>query len=215
MDLASEFGHGRSLTMVEKSELVGAKYSASAIDMASHNGHVARGGLKLRYTHEGIDEASLRGRVPVLQWWRESGLKMRYTNAAMEFPAERAGDYRVLDCGIKPARYTTRAVDSASLHGHTNALQWWLESGFELRYTCGAVDRASAWGSAASLEWWKDSQLSLNYTKAAMDQASANGHLHVLEWWKRTAEAMAMAAGAGRMDDPHSAFAALQRRRPK
>ncbi|KAI9319528.1 hypothetical protein DFJ73DRAFT_635321, partial [Zopfochytrium polystomum] len=51
--------------------------------------------------------ASHKGFVDVLQWWKDSGLKIKY------------------DAG---------AMDEASASGDTAVLQWWKESGLELRY---------------------------------------------------------------------------------
>ncbi|KAI9215993.1 hypothetical protein BC828DRAFT_409924 [Blastocladiella britannica] len=63
-----------------------------------------------------MDWASKNGHVNVLDWWRNSGLKLQYSYQAMDW---------------------------ASANGHVNVLDWWRDSGLELKYTHQAMDDAS------------------------------------------------------------------------
>ena len=82
--------------------------------------------------------------------------------------------------------YTEDALNVASLRGHVNVLEWWINSGLELKYSEKALNNASEDGHVAVLEWWKNSGLELKYTEDALNVASAYGHINVLEWWKNS-----------------------------
>ena len=114
-------------------------------------------------TSTGIEYASSRGHVAVLEWW----LKI----------------FHKFDLKLK---YASTAMDGASIAGHIEVLEWWKSSGLDLKYTSAAIDEASYNNQVDVLEWWKSSGLYLKYTSAAIDKASANGHIKVLEWWKRS-----------------------------
>ncbi|KAI9324267.1 hypothetical protein DFJ73DRAFT_802585 [Zopfochytrium polystomum] len=112
-------------------------------------------GLQLRYSEQAIDAASENGRIPLLQWWKDSGL---------------------------PLKYTRRGVDAASRNGRADILQWWKDSGLEMKYDQTAMDEASGNGQILVLQWWKDSGLLLKYENA-IERASIFGHTNVLQWW--------------------------------
>lgn len=103
-----------------------------------------------------MDLASQMGYIQVLNWWKYSGLELKYTSDAL---------------------------DSACRLGHVAVLEWWKCSGLELYYTSNAVDLASHEGHVDVLEWWKCSGLKLRYTGNALNWANQQGHLNVLEWW--------------------------------
>ena len=65
--------------------------------------------------------ASMNGHVELLQWLKDSGLKMKYTSSAM---------------------------DLASGYGHVKVLQWWKDSGLEMKYSGGDLLEydGSTWG---------------------------------------------------------------------
>ncbi|KAI9217509.1 hypothetical protein BC828DRAFT_418058 [Blastocladiella britannica] len=75
-----------------------------------------------------MDDASRNGHVDVLEWWRNSGLELKYTRQAM---------------------------DDASCNGHVDVLEWWRHSGLELKYTHQAMDQASNKGHINVLSWWQ------------------------------------------------------------
>ncbi|KAJ3357586.1 hypothetical protein GGF32_000937 [Allomyces javanicus] len=79
-----------------------------------------------------FDKACLHGRVNVLEWWRVSGIPLKYSNSAM---------------------------DMASKLGNVHVLQWWRDSGLDLKYSRNAVSWAAARGHMDVLEWWNASGL--------------------------------------------------------
>src|SRR5690349_19355389 len=72
-----------------------------------------------------MDQASRKGRVDVLQWWKESGLE---------------------------CEWTYKSMDRASQNGHVDVLQWWKESGLECEWTYKSMDRASQNGHVEVLQ---------------------------------------------------------------
>lgn len=78
--------------------------------------------------------------------------------------------------------YTESCLDAASSSGHTEALDWWKDSGLPLKIG-RVLDFASDEGDVRVLEWWRVSGLKFKYSKFAMRHASQNGHINVLEWW--------------------------------
>ncbi|KNE69744.1 hypothetical protein AMAG_14285 [Allomyces macrogynus ATCC 38327] len=79
-----------------------------------------------------INKACLHERVNVLEWWRVSGMPLKYSSSAM---------------------------DMASKLGHVRVLQWWRDSGLKLKYSRNAVSGAAARGHIVVLEWWNASGL--------------------------------------------------------
>jgi len=102
--------------------------------------------------------ASGGGHVDALEWWKSSGLELKYSSDAMYWASE---------------------------NGHVDVLEWWKSSGLPLKYTMCAINHASRCGHVDVLEWWKNSGLDLKYDERSMDYASRNGHVSVLEWWLR------------------------------
>ncbi|CCG81410.1 Putative uncharacterized protein [Taphrina deformans PYCC 5710] len=78
--------------------------------------------------------------------------------------------------------YSESCLDAASSSRHTEALDWWRDSGLPLKIG-RVLDFASDEGDVAVLEWWRTSGLKFKYSKLAMRHASQNGHISVLDWW--------------------------------
>ena len=62
--------------------------------------------IKLGIKMMDMDRASINGHEAIFQWWKDSGLELKYSNNAM---------------------------DRASANGHEKILQWWKNNGLELK----------------------------------------------------------------------------------
>ncbi|KAJ3177148.1 hypothetical protein HDU87_004640 [Geranomyces variabilis] len=90
-DQAARRGQLDLLNVWKTYHLAQMRWSESALDHASKNGHLhvlefwMENNLKPLYTYHAMDWASGNGHLDVLEWWRKSGLKLRYTKAALRW----------------------------------------------------------------------------------------------------------------------------------
>ena len=63
--------------------------------------------------HNLLDSASANGLVEILEWWKASGL---------------------------PLKYTCLTMDRASRNGHVEVMAWWKESGIYVKYSFDAMN---------------------------------------------------------------------------
>ncbi|KAI9348955.1 hypothetical protein DFJ73DRAFT_834411 [Zopfochytrium polystomum] len=127
----------------------------------------------------------MMGHVAVLQWWKDSGLTLKYRGCLAL--ASASSRISVLQWWKDSGLPLPNKIDTVDSVESIEVLEWWRESGLEL-HCCRAMDEASGSGSVHILEWWKSSKLELTYTSRAMDRASANGHVACLQWWKNSGQ---------------------------
>ena len=140
------------------------------------------------YDSEPLDEASRKGHIHVLQWWKTSGLPLRY-GLAMDV-ASAWGQPAVLEwwknSGL-PLEYDRNALRSASYRGEVGVLEWWKRSGLRLIYDKDVLVEATKFNRVEVLEWWKHSGLTVHYLlieiEAALEDAIGGGK-EAMEWWK-------------------------------
>lgn len=161
--------------------------------------------LKKDYGPEAVDGASRAGFVEVLDWWANSGLRMRYTEKALE-SASAKGHLDVLEWWKETSRSRSgggsgsgqqgskvaalplkvgKSILAAAQSGRAATVAWWDRSGIPHSHEEGVARLASAHGHVGVLELWRD----LKGTKMIFDNqvlvgATKNGHADVLEWWK-------------------------------
>ncbi|CAK7563463.1 MAG: hypothetical protein SEPTF4163_001332 [Sporothrix epigloea] len=154
--------------------------------------------LEKQYDAEALDGASKNGYVHVLEWWRRSGLPLKYTEAALE-QASAEGHVRVLEWWREAALASPstimlkpgRSLIFAAQYGRVAAIRWWEESGVHHSFggnghqdsVCRA---ASRWGQVEVLELWRelrgDDKIVFNHQ--VLVEATMYSHIAVLEWWK-------------------------------
>ncbi|ERS95981.1 uncharacterized protein SPSK_00736 [Sporothrix schenckii 1099-18] len=149
--------------------------------------------LEKQYDAEALDGASKNGYVHVLEWWRRSGLPLKYTEAALE-QASAKGHVRVLEWWreaslasppgvvLKPGR----ALICAAQYGRVDVIRWWEESGVNGGHQDAICKVASRWGQVEVLELWRelrgDDKMVFNHQ--VLVEATMHSHLAVLDWWK-------------------------------
>lgn len=148
------------------------------------------------YIADAMDGASRAGFVNVLEWWRTSGLELRYTERALE-AASAEGRVAVLawwkaaSANAPPSNpiplKVGKSVLLAAQSGRTASLAWWDASGIPYTHGESVARIASTHGHVHVLDFWYrlkgakmifDSQVLVGPTK--------NGHDNVLEWWRRS-----------------------------
>ncbi|GFF39416.1 uncharacterized protein L696 [Aspergillus udagawae] len=168
------YGNPKILTWWQEApELPNKDYSADAMDGASRAGFVEvlewwrTSGLELRYTERALESASAEGRVAVLEWWK---------NASANVPPSNPIPLKV-----------GKSVLLAAQSGRVESLAWWDASGIPYSHAESVARIASTHGHVHVLEFWYglkgpkmifDSQVLVGPTK--------NGHDNVLEWWRRS-----------------------------
>lgn len=117
------------------------------------------------YIADAIDGASRAGFINVLEWWRSSGLELRYTE---------------------------RALEAASAEGRVSVLEWWKTASTNapasnpIPLKVGkSVLLAAQSGRAESLAWWDASGIPYSHAESVARIASTHGHVHVLELWRQ------------------------------
>ncbi|KAK0672075.1 putative decarboxylase [Cercophora samala] len=149
--------------------------------------------LEKQYDHEAVDKASMRGFVHVLEWWRRSGLPLKYSEAAFE-GASSKGHIHVLEwwreaslqnsaLALKPGK----ALLGAAQWGKVDVIRWWEESGIPVGHHEAVCKMASRWGQVEVLECWRQlrGDDKLEFDNQILMEATYHAHIHVLEWWRK------------------------------
>ncbi|MCJ1253446.1 hypothetical protein MMC24_001257 [Lignoscripta atroalba] len=165
------------------------EYDADAMDGASKAGFVhvldwwRNSGLPLRYTEASLEQASSKGNIAVLEWWR---------NAASLYPS---GHQYHVDTGASihsssaaPLRLKIgKSLIFAAQNGQAATLHWWSVSNLPTPHEDSIARIASAFGHVNVLETWKVIKGDkMQFDNQVLVGATKNGHVDVLEWWKRS-----------------------------
>ncbi|KAK2858454.1 hypothetical protein FQN49_004723 [Arthroderma sp. PD_2] len=150
---------------------------------------------KKDYLTDAMDSASRAGFIQVLEWWRNSGLPLLYTERALE-SASAEGHIPVLswwrnasECSPEHALplKVGKSVLLAAQSGRTNSIAWWDQSGIPYSYTESVARIASTHGHVPVLElWYKLKGSKMIFDNQVLVGATKNGHVDVLEWWRRS-----------------------------
>ncbi|EEQ32135.1 conserved hypothetical protein [Microsporum canis CBS 113480] len=150
---------------------------------------------KKDYLTDAMDSASRAGFIHVLEWWRNSGLPLLYTERALE-SASAEGHVAVLswwrnasECSPEHALplKVGKSVLLAAQSGKTNSIAWWDQSGIPYSYTESVARIASTHGHVHVLElWYKLKGSKMIFDNQVLVGATKNGHVDVLEWWRRS-----------------------------
>lgn len=158
--------------------------------------------LTKEYNMEALDGASRAGFVQVLEWWKNSGLPLKYTEAALE-QASSQGHIEVLEWWKSLSTVvddSTAELDAASIrlkpgksicyatqNGHTEVVAWWMQSGIAFPHEDTVAKLASTHGHVDILQQWHDvKQEKIIFDNQVLVGATKNGHVDVLEWWRKS-----------------------------
>ncbi|CAL8578743.1 hypothetical protein XPA_004516 [Xanthoria parietina] len=141
------------------------------------------------YNNDAMDFASKSGFVHVLEWWRRSGLPLRYSDAALE-QASSQGHIAVLDWWRWASSYRDIAsgqseglFGSATNNTAGNIIE--TERMPPLPLKAGkALIYAAQNGQTAAIRWWMSSGIPTVHEDAVARTASTHGHVNVLQLWK-------------------------------
>jgi len=142
---------------------------------------------------DAMDGASRNGQVASLDWWLHSGIRLEYTESALEM-ASAKNHLDVLEWWKKENKThhgrlplkIGRVMDMASTAGHVEVLDWWVHSQLEYKYDRLAMYHASCHGKVEVLQWWLTSGLQLVYDADCLTGATKHNRPEVLEWWNRS-----------------------------
>lgn len=150
------------------------------------------------YIVDAMDGASRAGFISVLEWWRTSGLELRYTERALE-AASAEGRVAVLEwwkraSTTSPATNTTtlplkvgKSVLLAAQSGRAESVAWWDASGIPYSHAESVARIASTHGHVHVLELWHQLKgAKMIFDNQVLVGPTKNGHDNVLEWWRRS-----------------------------
>lgn len=162
--------------------------------------------LTKEYNNEALDGASRAGFVNVLEWWRRSGLPMKFTEAALEqassqghlpvlewwkstqTPSSELDGSLAVDSGkaIRPLK-PGKSICYATQNGHAAVVHWWLHSTIAFPHEDSVAKLASTHGHVSILDLWHAGKGSkMIFDNQVLVGATKNGHVKVLEWWKQS-----------------------------
>jgi hypothetical protein len=151
--------------------------------------------LEKQYDTEALNGASAKGFVHVLEWWRRSGLPLKYTEAALE-QASSKGHLHVLawwreaslqdpSIVLKPGR----SLLGAAQWGQLAVIRWWEDSGIAAGHNEHVCKMASRWGQVQVLELWRElrGDDSIQFDSGVLNDPTFHSYTGVLDWWKKYA----------------------------
>jgi hypothetical protein len=147
--------------------------------------------LEKYYDAEVLNGASMKGFIHVLEWWRRSGLPLKYTERALE-QASSKGHLHVLEwwrelalqnpiVALKPGR----SLLGAAQYGNTAIIRWWEDSGITVGHQEHVCKMASRWGQLNVLELWRElrGDDKISYDSQILSEPTIHAHVAVLDWW--------------------------------
>ncbi|KAF2202809.1 flavo protein [Delitschia confertaspora ATCC 74209] len=163
------------------------EYMCDAMDTASCVGFVHvldwwfNSGLPLKYSEAALEKASSRGHIAVLEWWRQHGIH-----------GDKSPNTSQAVDGNPPARPQLRlkvgkSISYATLSGSLRTLRWWFTSGIPFPHEDSVAKLASTHGYTHVLDYWhKVRGEKMLFDNQVLVGATKMGHADVLEWWKRS-----------------------------
>ena len=158
--------------------------------------------LTKEYNNEALDGASRAGFVNVLEWWRNSSLPLKFTEAALE-QASSQGHLLVLEwwksqstivddssanadsskIRLKPGK----SICYATQNGRADVVAWWVNSGIAFPHEDTVAKLASNHGHVDILQLWHEAKGSKTiFDNQVLVGATKSANVKVLEWWRQS-----------------------------
>lgn len=151
--------------------------------------------LEKQYDYQALNGASSKGFVHILEWWRRSGLPLKYTETALE-QASSKGHLHVLtwwreaslqdpSIVLKPGR----SLLAAAQWGQLAVIRWWEESGVAAPHSEHLCKMASRWDQVEVLELWRElrGDDGIQFEPGVLNDPTFHSCTRVLDWWKKYA----------------------------
>ncbi|KAK0629155.1 flavoprotein [Bombardia bombarda] len=168
------------------------QYDAEALDGASMRGFVQvldwwrRSGLPLKYTEAALEMASSKGHLHVLEWWREAAL-MQDSSSSSSSAAAAAAARGGTASTITPK--PGKALLAAAQYGQLAVIRWWEECGISVDHQDLVCKMASRYGQVKVLDLWRElrGDDKMQFDNQILIEATFHAHVQVLDWWRRYA----------------------------
>jgi len=158
------------------------EYNAEALDGASRGGFInvlewwRTSGLPLKFTEQALEQASSSGHLAVLEWWKSLSMAVDDNTASRS-------DSKGQQIRLKPGK----SICYATQNGRTEVVRWWVHSGIPFPHEDTVAKLASTHGYVDILQLWHNLKGSkMIFDNQVLVGATKNGHVGVLEWWKRS-----------------------------
>jgi hypothetical protein len=152
-----------------------------------------RSGLSLKYTESALEQASSKGHILVLEWWKQASLHQGSFHAESEI-RHRHGSPASVEEGVSTSSEAQpalrlkpgKALLAAAQNNQPLVLRWWDNSGIPITHSESVAKIASAHGHVAVLDAWRELKgEKMTFDSKVLVEPTKNGHVEVLQWWKK------------------------------
>lgn len=144
--------------------------------------------LKL-YTTNSIDSASKNGNIDVLNWWKNSGLELKYTEYALSYAAF-SKHFHILEWWKNSnliIKQDDQLISNLIQVEFTDVLEWFKivsaeNQGIKFNFDHNIINYLLRQSRFLMLDWFKNSGLKVEYPLYALDTGTMLGNIKVLDW---------------------------------
>jgi hypothetical protein len=128
-------------------------------------------GLRLSYTEQALENAGAKSHIEVLEWWKK--ISESWKGAGQGKPR----------CRSKVGKSILAAAQSR----RADVVRWWEESGIPYAYEQEVSKLASTYGNCSVLTVWREVKgARMIFDNQVLVGATKDGHEDVPEWWKKS-----------------------------
>ncbi len=143
-------------------------------------------GLPLKYSEAALEQASSKGHILVLEWWKQAGIpdseSLHHNNSPHREIKASQSEAPQPALRLKPGK----SLLAAAQNNQSQVLRWWDNSGIPAAHSESVAKIASQHGHVAVLDTWLEIKGSkMSFDSKVLVEPTKNGHINVLEWWKK------------------------------